>query len=213
MGTLLNVPYIKQPKNSPKCGAACAAMIIEFYKGEYIDLNSIWDHVKDISPELNREYCKTHKIGTYISENHFNCCIVKYTNLKDFLVFCNTNGIAPILNHKSYADRKSGHFSVVKNISSNAVLINDPENKKTNSVSYDSLALLSKKNEDINSNDEIGGNTAITPILNKFTPISIPCPYCGRSIDISFSRAANSSESRIVDADLCLYCDRFIPIR
>lgn len=208
MGNLLKVPHIKQPKNSPKCGAACAAMLIEYYTDKKVGVDAIWPFVKAISPELNREYCRTNKIGQYISNHHFPCCIVKYENLKDFLIFCNTNEIAPILNHKSFSDGTGGHFSVVKNISNNTVIINDPEKKGSVPVQVKILAALSHKD---GRQDEVGGNTAIVSIMEDFADKSRPCPDCGNPIDTSFSTVANANGSIVLE-ELCFHCDKYFPL-
>lgn len=207
MGKLIEVPYIKQPKNSAKCGAACAAMIIKYYTGRNVDVDEIWRHISAISPELQREYCRTFKIGAYIANNHFGCSSVRYLSLKELLEFCNGNDMAPIINHKSFENKLSGHFSVVKNISENFVIINDPENKKRVSVSLPKLDAMARKSS---LNDEVGGNTAIIPLLDKFPYQTRSCPNCGNDINMSFSYAANAKR-RIVEQDLCQNCDVFSP--
>jgi len=206
MGQLIQVPYIKQPKNSPKCGAACAAMIIKHYIGTTVGVENIWSHISATSPELQREYCRTYKIGAYIDNNYFRCSSIKYISLKELLEFCNAAGIAPIINHKSFENKKFGHFSVVKNISGNLVILNDPENKKRLVVPLSELALMAKK---INHADEVGGNIAIIPVMDKFPHQTRACPDCGNDIDMSFSYAANAI-TRIVDQDLCQSCDVLI---
>ena len=205
MGELIKVPYIKQPKNYRKCGAACAAMVIKFYDNTNVDIDTIWKNIIAISPELGGEYCRTYKIGAYISSNFFNCCIVRYTDLRKLLQFCNENGIAPILNHKSFENNTVGHFSVVKNIFGDSVILNDPENKKRVRASLSRLELLSKKDS---PKDEVGGNVAIVPILDKFPVSEIECSHCGALIDTSLSSMVNT-EHEIISANLCLNCDCF----
>ena len=211
MGKLIQIPYIKQPRNSAKCGAACAAMVIKHYTGDSVSIDDIWGCISAISPEKQREYCSTYKIGAYISNNYFNCSSIKYSSLGKLLEFCNDNGIAPIINHKSFesniAGHFSGHFSVVKNISGNDVVINDPENKNRIIVSLQELASMATKNS---LNDEVGGNTAIVPSLDIFPHKTRSCPKCEGDIDISFSCAANAIQ-RIVEQDLCQNCDKFSP--
>ena len=207
MGKIIQVPYIAQPKNSAKCGAACAAMVIKYYTGSKVSIDEIWSQISAISPELNREYCRTFKIGAYISNNYFNCSSIKYSSLGKLLEFCNDNGIAPIINHKSFESNIAGHFSVVKNISGNDVVINDPENKNRIIVSLQELASMATKNS---LNDEVGGNTAIVPSLDIFPHKTRSCPKCAGDIDISISYAANAIQ-RIVEQDLCQNCDKFSP--
>lgn len=208
MSKLIKVPYIKQPKRSVKCGAACAAMLIKHYQGIKVDLDSIWEHISGISPERNRRYCSTFKIGAYISKEHFTCSTVRYRSLEELLKFCISHEIAPIVNHKSFeGDKTAGHFSVVKNLNNGVVFINDPENKKRTSVTLNDLGFMATKSD---STDEVGGNAAIIPVLDKFPTIIRSCPNCNSTIDISFSRAVNIT-GRVVDADLCQACDHFIP--
>ncbi|PKH61689.1 hypothetical protein CXF83_08530 [Shewanella sp. Choline-02u-19] len=204
MGKLIDVPYFQQPKNSAKCGAACAVMLIKHYLGKKSDIDDVWKNVSAISPELHREYCRTYRIGAYLSKVGLRSCTVRYSSLQPFLLFCNEKGIAPIINHKSFEDRIAGHFSVVKNISNNLVIINDPENKKRKSVPLSELELMGSKSGE---NDEVGGNTAILPI-STFDFESRPCPSCGEDIDISFTKLANRN-NRLVIEDLCQTCDRF----
>lgn len=206
VGKLIKVPYVGQPKNSPKCGAACASMVIKYYKSETVNLDIIWQHISAISPELKREYCRTYKIGAYIASNHFPCCTVRYSSLSKLLDYCNSCEIAPIINHKSFENNIVGHFSVIKNVFGNRVILNDPENKKRVVVP---LKKLEKSAEKISPADEVGGNVAIVPILDKFSLSSIPCPFCGSNIDMSFSVAANEAE-KIVDQNLCQSCDKFV---
>ncbi|EOK6316693.1 cysteine peptidase family C39 domain-containing protein [Vibrio parahaemolyticus] len=210
MSKLINVPYIKQPKGSAKCGAACAAMVIKHYSGKKVAIDEIWNSISAISPELGREYCRTYKIGAYITSSHFNCVTVKYQNLSELLEFCNANDIAPIINHKSFNDRRGGHFSVIKNISQGNVLINDPENKKRVSVALSELELMAKKES---QNDEVGGNTAIIPILDKYETIYRQCGRCNGTINTSFTKAINETFGKmVVEADLCQSCDVFHPV-
>ncbi len=207
MNKLINVPYIKQPKGSAKCGAACAAMLVKYYSGVRVDLDNVWNAISQTSPQLGRQYCRTYKIGAYLTNNHFDCVTVRYSSLKDLLGFCNTNGIAPIINHKSFEDPTGGHFSVVKNISKGHVLINDPENKKRLSVTLSDLERMATKESD---SDEVGGNTAIIPILDKFTSATRKCSSCNNEINTSFTVAINSAfNSNVVEAELCQNCDTF----
>jgi len=207
MSKLINVPYIKQPKGTAKCGAACAAMLVKHYSDVRVELDSVWGEISQASPELGRQYCRTYKIGAYLTSNHFDCVTVRYSSLKDLLDFCNANGIAPIINHKSFEDPTGGHFSVVKNISEGYVLINDPENKKRLSVSLSDLERMATKESDL---DEVGGNTAIIPILDKFSSASRKCSACGNEINTSFTVAINSEfNSNVVEAELCQSCDVF----
>jgi ABC-type bacteriocin/lantibiotic exporter with double-glycine peptidase domain len=203
MGKLIQVPYIKQPKNSPKCGAACAAMVIKHYTEIDIGVDIIWPLISAKSPELQREYCRTYKIGAYIAKSHFQCSSIQYTSLKELLEFCNEAGIAPIINHKSFENKKFGHFSVVKNISGNDVIINDPENNKRVLVTLNELESMATKTSEA---DEVGGNLAIIPMMTKFPYKSRVCPHCKQNIDMSFSFAANI-KARIVNQDLCQSCD------
>ena len=205
MGKIIQVPYIAQPKNSAKCGAACAAMVIKYYTGGKVSIDEIWAQISATSPELNREYCRTFKIGAYIAKNHFSCSSIRYLSLAHLLEFCNQHGIAPIINHKSFENSIAGHFSVIKNILGKDVIVNDPENKSRIVISLNQLALMAIKS---NPHDEVGGNTAIVPSLNKFANKTRICPHCGDLIDMSFSCAANVNQ-KIVDQDLCHSCDKF----
>ncbi len=139
------------------------------------------------------------------ANNHFRCSSIQYTSLIELLEFCNAVGIAPIINHKSFENKKFVHFSVVKNISVNEAIINDPENKNRIVVSFSELDLMVTKTSD---SDEVGGKMAIIPTLEIFPDQSRACPHCGKDIDISFSCAANN-KARIVNQDLCQSCDAF----
>ena len=204
---LINVPYIKQPLKSTKCGAACAAMLIKYYEKKDVDIDVIWNHIGSISPELGRPYCKTHKIGDYLTKNHFNACTVRYSSLKKLLEFCISNEIAPIINHKSFENNFGGHFSVVKNISGDIVVINDPESKKRNTVSLNNLIAAAEKNS---VRDEVGGNIAVIPIMDKFPNKVTPCPRCSFEINTSLSDMVNVSEMIIIH-NICHNCDVPIP--
>ncbi|NOI65273.1 cysteine peptidase family C39 domain-containing protein [Vibrio sp. 99-8-1] len=207
MSKLINVPYIKQPKGTAKCGAACAAMIVKHYSNVRVDLDDVWNAISDISPEQGRKYCRTYKIGAYLTSQHFDCVTVRYSSLKDLLEFCNVNGVAPIINHKSFDNPTGGHFSVVKNISAGNVLINDPENKKRISVTLSDLERMAIRGGKL---DEVGGNTAIIPIFDKFTLTTRKCLSCENEINTSFTNAINSAfKKNVVEAELCQSCDVF----
>ena len=211
MGNLLSVPYIKQRNRTATCGAVCAAMLIKFYTKNKTSVDEIWEEVSDKSPELGRQYCRTYKIGQYLTANHFNCVTVQYSSLKELLEFCNSNGIAPIVNHKSFENPIGGHFSIVKNLVGERAIINDPENKARVSVSLKELDFLAQKKV---ATDEVGGNTAIVPILNKFEKAESYCFHCESIIDTSFTQAINfSSGKKVVVADLCQACDVFNPVK
>jgi len=85
------------------------------------------------------------------------------------------------------------------------VVINDPENNNRHVISLIELDSMATKSSDT---DEVGGNTAIIPVMNKFSSQTRLCPNCGKDIDMSFSHAANTI-NRIVDQDLCQSCDFF----
>ena len=203
--SLINIPYVAQPKKTPKCGAACLAMLIKYYSNHKVNLDEIWTNVSGISPELNREYCKTFKLGAYLNTIGVACSIVKYIDLGKFLSFCLENEIAPIVNHVSFENRIGGHFSVVKNFVDSRVILNDPENRKRNSVSLKDLDLAATKTD---KKQEIGGNTALVVTRNLSISKSRNCPNCGASIDTSFSELANSNW-KVISAELCLSCDSF----
>lgn len=204
---LIQIPYIKQPKNSQKCGLACASMILKYYTGKKIDQELAFNEIKEIS-ELNRFYCKTHKISQYLTNSGLSCTVVRYNNLIKFITFCNINNIAPIINHRSFGDNLGGHFSVVKNIFNDLLIINDPENKNLKSVP---LIKMQKHIEKKGPQDEIGGNIAIIPNLDHSKLELIDCPQCSRRIDISFVKKANSIE-QLIDNFICNNCDATLSI-
>lgn len=204
---LIQVPYIKQPDNTAKCGAACAAMLIKHLKNEDSDLEEIWRNIIAISPEKNREYCRTYKIGAYLTRQHFPTCTVRYKELEDFLLFCNQLGIAPILNHKSLMNSSMGHFTIAKDIQGNKVLLNDPEDETRTEVD---LKLLSEMSVKLGSEDEVGGNLAIVPIPKELQSMERKCPHCNEIINISLTNNANIDKEIITD-ELCQSCDCFIP--
>jgi hypothetical protein len=125
--------------------------------------------------------------------------------LSEFLSLCLDNKIAPLVNHLSFENKIGGHFSVIKNFVDSRVILNDPENRKRNSVSLKELDTSATKTA---KDQEIGGNTAlvVTSILSVST--SRYCPDCGSSIDTSFSILANSNR-KIISAELCLSCDKY----
>ena len=203
--TLINIPYVAQPKKSPKCGAACLAMLIKYYSNQKVNLDEIWSNVSAISPELNREYCRTYKLGAYLNSIGIRCSIVRYIDLSEFLTLCLDNEIAPVVNHLSFENKIGGHFSVIKNFIDSRVILNDPENRKRNSVSLKELEASATKTA---KNQEIGGNTALVVTSNLSVSTSRHCPNCGSSVDTSFSKLANSN-GMVISEELCLSCDGF----
>lgn len=199
---LIQIPYVKQAKGSTMCGLACAAMIFKFYKEKKIDQSIAFNEIKEIST-LGRYYCKTHKISQYLTQSGLSCTVIRYTNLKDFLLFCNSNSIAPIINHRSFEDNIGGHFSVVKNVIQHSIIVNDPENKNRKIVSFSEiLHAVDIKNHQ----DEIGGRVAIIPNILKKEIQYLPCSKCYTNIDITTVRVANMSK-KIIEHIICNHCD------
>lgn len=199
---LIQIPFIKQPNNSQKCGLACASMILKYYTGKKIDQESAFNEIKEKS-ELDRFYCKTHRISQYLTNAGLSCTIVRYYDLKKFIIHCNENNIAPIINHRSFGDNIGGHFSVVKNIINDSLVINDPENKDLKIVP---LSKVQKHIKKLSQQDEIGGNIAIVPNIKNEDLSIIDCPYCSSEINLSFVIKANSFE-KLIENFICNNCD------
>lgn len=199
---LIPIPYIKQPKNSQKCGLACASMLLNHYVGKKIDQEVAFQQIKTTS-ELNRFYCKTHKISDYLTNAGLPSTVVRFLDLKLFISFCNENNIAPILNHRDLNNNIGGHFSVVKNITENILIINDPENKNITSVSIEKMVKhINKKGP----YDEIGGNIAIVPFIESHPNNFITCVRCRSNVNVSFIDKANSN-TRLIEHYICNGCD------
>jgi ABC-type bacteriocin/lantibiotic exporter with double-glycine peptidase domain len=199
---LRNIKLIKQPANSPYCGASCIKMVQNFFISKSDTFEDIWREISDISPE-DRRYCKTYKMGQYLEKYGLFVSIIKFSNLRNIFEYCSNNNIPAIMNIHSFENSRLGHYVLFINYRDNTVVIRDPENEKRISVSYRNLA---EKFVKISDDDEIGGNIIILATNIKKNEREYLCPYCGynNTIDIAIENS--------VTGLVCVNCDKDITI-
>lgn len=204
---MLNIPYVSQPSGSPFCGAACASMLIQYYKNQVIPTDQIWLGTAMVSPETGRQYTRTSRLQSYLSDSFFKCTTVQIrpNKLSKLLDFCLNNDLAPIINHKYSKELDGGHYSVVNGYINDVVSVNDPDDKSRTSFAINVLEELMIRNK----GDEQGHNTVIVPIFNKFPRANCPCQFCGSIIDMSLSRIINDLGERVIEAELCTHCEAY----
>jgi hypothetical protein len=180
MKILKNIKLVKQPANSPYCGASCIKMVQNFFISKSDTFEDIWREISDISPN-GRRYCKTYKMGQYLEKNKLFVTIIKFSNLQNIFKYCSNNNIPAIMNIHSFEASHLGHYVLFINYMDNTVIIRDPENEKRVSVLYRDLA---GKFARISNDDEIGGNIIILATNIRKNEREYRCPYCGIPIQL-----------------------------
>jgi ABC-type bacteriocin/lantibiotic exporter with double-glycine peptidase domain len=197
-----NIKLIKQPVNSPYCGASCIKMVQNFFISKSDALEDIWREISDISPN-GRRCCKTYKMGQYLEKNKLFVTIIKFSNLRNIFEYCLNNNIPAIMNIHSFETSHLGHYVLFINYNGDTVVIRDPENEKRVVVPYLDLAAKFAR---ISDDDEIGGNTIILTTNIRKNERKYSCPCCGYTNTID-SAIENSATGLV-----CVNCDSDITV-
>lgn len=200
MGKLTELRLIKQPENTPYCGAACIGMVLIYFNKSYGGVEEIWSEISDNS-STGRIYCKTYKIGKFIETMGLAASIIRYSNLNGILEYCEKKQIPAILNHHSFENASLGHFTVFVKHNVNSIIIRDPENENRHSVNINDLEKAFLRNND---NDEIGGKIIILVSENLENRKTYECPKCTKqnSLDIQVFESG-----KIIESLICTNCD------
>jgi len=135
MKTTIKVKHIKQMSSSA-CGAACLAMIYEYF-GDTVDQNNIWDRLKKKRPLVEGDfYIDSNADMKDATKNGYDFVIGRsYWDIKDafqpieqFL----RSGIPVSVTQQGHPDPKLGHCRVVVGLDEKHVFVNDPEKDKGN---------------------------------------------------------------------------------
>lgn len=207
MKKLISLKLIKQPKKTALCGAACIAMVTQYFSGKHSTLEEIWNDISDESPN-GRRYCKTYKIGKYFNSNAYFATILRFKKLSKLLQYCENYQIPAIMNVHSFSNIELGHFVVFVKLNSNMVIIRDPENENNTVVNIAELKQhFTKRNE----MDEIGGNIVILPYKSIENITKRECKKCGKIniIDSVLIEKCNDT----IDKMICTNCDCVIDIQ
>jgi len=203
-GKLNSINLVEQPDGN-LCGVACIKMVENYYFNSSNSFINIWQEISDISPN-GRRYGKTYKMGKYLESKNLYTGIIRFSDLKKILIFCENNQIPAIMNVHSFENASFGHFVVFTRYLSNDknVGIRDPENSDRKSVN---LNVLRKNFRRTSFTDEIGGNIIILACDNFNNIKEYKCKNCGKT---------NIVDMRILDAIsglICTNCDEFISAR
>jgi len=201
---LNSINLIKQPDGNT-CGAACIKMVENYYFDNSNSFNNIWQEISDISSK-GRISGKTYKIGKYLENRDLYTSIIRFSDLKKILSYCETNQIPAIMNVHSFENASFGHFVVFTQYLANEKLvgIRDPENNKRELVNFNVLRKNFKKTS---SKDEIGGNIIILASEKLNNRKEYICKNCNK---------INIVDAQILDAIsglICTNCDNFISVR
>ena len=198
---LIDIQLLKQPKGSLLCGVYCIKMIECYYRKPKKNDEEIQEKIVASSPN-GRMYSATYKIGKYLNDLKLDTSIIKFVHLKPILQFCEAHQIPAIMNIHSFSKTEFGHFVVFVKFIDNAIIIRDPENKRT-TINYSDMENSFKKKDE---EDEVMGNIIILPvdvIQEKRECVCYKCDFVN-IIDVNIIN--------YVEALICLNCDSLINV-
>ncbi|GHV02587.1 hypothetical protein FACS189485_03420 [Spirochaetia bacterium] len=198
---LYTIKLVKQKLNSKWCGAACAKMVFDYYDKPIFSLEETWGKVSERLSN-NIENCRTYKIENLFIGNGFFSMVIRFTDLRGILNYCQDNQIPAIMNVHSIMGAKLSHFIVFKgyDTSGNAIKILDPEDETRHVVQFPELEDSFKKYFD---GDDVGGNTIILVKQDMQNIKEIVCPICG------CTHIIDPQIEPFIDAVLCPNNDRW----
>jgi ABC-type bacteriocin/lantibiotic exporter with double-glycine peptidase domain len=200
------ITLVEQPNNSQYCGAACIKMAENYYFGQSYGFEYIFDKVSDISPTTRIRYNRTVKMGAYLEDRGVYTSIVRFSDLRKILDYCEGNQIPAIMNIQAVSDPLLGHFVVFAGYNSGTgiVGIKDPAARNRTSISYDNLRDSFIK---VSPMAEIGDNIIIIASDRINIKREFLCGRCNKK---------NTVDGDILDAiaDLiCNNCDSLVSFR
>jgi len=121
---LLNIPHIKQPENSYRCGAVCLEMLFD-HLGMHVDQDVIWNAV---SAKVDTPYkdCRINKMVLFARNHDLDAVAVSSLYPLKIVETCLQLGIYPILRYRPVSNSDCLHFSLAVGYSDAGIYLNDP---------------------------------------------------------------------------------------
>lgn len=147
-------PHFRQSDKKRNCGAACMTMLFHHYKMRR-KLLEITNQISEITPK-GYPSCRNYRIVQYALKSGLNCSAVTAKDPKTFIPYCLESGIDVFILYHKHLPAPYGHFSLVTNLASDGIFINDPELDAPDGINcYMSYDELCNKMEYLGSDDEI----------------------------------------------------------
>ena len=202
---LSNIVLVEQPRGSLLCGAACIKMAENYFFNESNTLDYIFDQVSLVSVR-GRKYNATYKMGSYLENRDLLTSIVKFSNLKKVLDYCEANQIPALMNIQDVSNPLLGHFIVFAgyNSKTDLITVRDPLDPGRKTIKYNDLEKSFVKTS---SMSELGGNTMVIPNDIMINKLDFLCGYCGKNNVIDGEMLSG------VMGLICNNCDHYVSVR
>jgi len=159
------LPHKRQSDKCRNCGAACLAMIFEYYKKPG-KIKEITNSISDVFN--NAPSCRNYLMVRYASDRGFPCCVVSAKDIRTFIPFCLNQGYELIISYHTHppeADssrRRLGHMAVVVGVGGENVYVNDPEKDKPDGLCAPlAFEFLESRMKTRGGDDEITGDNVV----------------------------------------------------
>lgn len=188
-----SIVRVQQPDNIT-CGAACVKMVMDYYFSSSEGVFEIFDKVSGTGPKGLTNL--TYKMTSYFDSYNLYSSIIRFSDLKTILEYCDTYQIPAIMQIHATGDISLGHYVVFIQYKTDEglVKIRDPADAAREWINYADLEYSFLK---LSPDFEIGGNIIILAnksIKNKQKYI---CSRCNKE---------NIIDKSIMDAITFLYC-------
>lgn len=180
----------KSAETNRMCGAAALSMVYRSL-GKTISQSEIWPRIA--KPDSHGTmYSRSYLLCADALNQGFHSIIIKAKDPVNVLKLCNDNSVRVILNHRLRPDSSLGHYTVLFDISSRFVIVNDPQFGPKRKILHQVIRDLWLPKGD---NCEITGNILIAIskkpcdktnccLCNAIIPDSIECPNCNKHIPL-----------------------------
>lgn len=126
MNYIREIPFVQMRPNTAECGAACLQMVY-LYHSLQIEIDDIWNHIKQIDPITKRFNCRTFNMPLHARSVGLFSVAVTCRSPLDLLDRCAQNDIIPIALYRPDDTSPYAHFSVVVGVNYKGILLHDPE--------------------------------------------------------------------------------------
>ena len=171
------IPFEKQQTSGRNrmCGAAVLCMVYRSY-GQQVTQDEIWEQISQ--PWLRNTHCAaTHKMAADALQRGLAAVIVQTREPWQTLERSLRTRLRLILNHRTSSSSRSGHYSVVVQLSDHDITLHDPQEGPLQL--YDRPEFLQLWST-LRQGSEIAGNVLIACGLPDEAAFS--CPECAREL-------------------------------
>jgi hypothetical protein len=174
-----------------RCGAASLTMVYRSL-GLNVSQESIWPSIA-IPDSENRFFARTYLMCQDALARGFSAIVVRASEPLRLLEACQRFEVRAILNHRSTRNPQKGHYTVLKEIAGDDVVLHDPEVGPSQRIRLPELLAIWQP---LDGNVEITGNILIC--IGREVESVQSCKICGKSI----SQQAP-----------CWNCNRMVPLQ